>query len=169
MHKNVRKIDKIASRNDSSVILYDGYEEALCGYSVTKDNQFLACYEYQKCLDSLVNEGMDIDEAIEFFDYNTLGTYVDGCPVFITFVNHSAYASKQAMEVELELNFPDGFPNLDERYYPFIIGFSERYGELTGIVLDYYRASTRLKDYEIDSLLTPREDLAVHLLHFLNI
>lgn len=169
MHENVRKIDKIAARNDSSVILYDGYEEALCGYSVTHDNQFLACYEYQKCLNGLMADGMDIDEAIEFFDFNTLGTYVEGCPVFVTFVNPSAYASKQAMEVELELNFPDEFPNLNERYYPFIIGFSERYGEPTGIVLDYYRVSTRLENHEINSLLTPREDLAIHLLHFLNI
>jgi hypothetical protein len=41
-------------------------------------------YDEDKCIDILVNDGMDLEDAIEYFDYNTKGAFIgDRTPIFI--------------------------------------------------------------------------------------
>jgi hypothetical protein len=43
-----------------------------------------AVYDVQKCIANLMAKGMTEDEANEFFEFNTEGTWVgDGTPVFL--------------------------------------------------------------------------------------
>ena len=61
-----------------------GFEEALIGYG-NQFNKHVAIYDRDKCIDILMErDGMDIEEAEEFFEYNVQGAYVgEETPVFL--------------------------------------------------------------------------------------
>ena len=61
------------------VILFEGYETAFLG--VSTDNR--AVYSYQNMIAHLMKfDGMDYDEAIDFIDFNTIGSLgFEGCPI----------------------------------------------------------------------------------------
>lgn len=70
---------------DENMLFCDGLDNALVGYRVGfGTNKNVAVYEHKKCIQCLVDEGMEEDEAIEFLDYNTSGSYVgDYTPCFL--------------------------------------------------------------------------------------
>jgi len=42
----------------------------------------------EKCINILcTRDGMTIDEAMEHFEFNVIGAYVDGCPAYATFID----------------------------------------------------------------------------------
>ena len=61
-----------------------GFEEALIGYG-NQFNNHVAIYDRDKCIDILMErDGMDIEEAEEYFEYNVQGAYVgEETPVFL--------------------------------------------------------------------------------------
>jgi hypothetical protein len=61
-----------------------GFEEALIGYG-NQFNNHVAIYNRDKCIDILMQrDGMDIEEAEEYFEYNVQGAYVgEETPVFL--------------------------------------------------------------------------------------
>ena len=65
------------------MLIADGYDEALVG--VTTDG--LAVYDNYKIISILMErDGMDEDEAIEFFDFNIAGSYIgEETPIFMYF------------------------------------------------------------------------------------
>jgi len=66
--------------------LADGFEEAYIGICERFGQDALAAYDYEKCIRILMDrDGMDEDEAIEYFDFNVIGAWAgEGTPVFIT-------------------------------------------------------------------------------------
>ncbi len=70
--------------HDPDILLADGFEDALIGYG-TRFMHGVAVYSRSKCLDILVErDGMDYEEAVEFFDFNVTGAYVgENTPVFL--------------------------------------------------------------------------------------
>ena len=64
-----------------------GFEKALLGYAWLKQfgGACIAVYDRNKCIDILIErDGMDYEEAVEFFDFNVDGAYVgDHTPVFV--------------------------------------------------------------------------------------
>ena len=61
-----------------------GFEEALIGYG-NQFNNHLAIYDREKCIDILMErDGIYIEEAEEYFEYNVQGAYVgEETPVFL--------------------------------------------------------------------------------------
>ena len=83
----VEALLEILARREERCLLADGFEDALIGLSATTPGRkALAVYDYDKCIDILVRqEGMDRDEAVEFFEFNTIGAWVgEGTPVFVS-------------------------------------------------------------------------------------
>jgi len=68
---------------DENVLLADGFEDAFVGIG----RQFgkpMAVYNKTKCIESLVKEGMDEEEAEEYFQYNVEGAWVgENTPIFL--------------------------------------------------------------------------------------
>jgi len=50
-------------------------DKALIGYGF-QFNYPVAIYDYNKCIQALVQDGMTIDEAVEYFDYNVSGAWL---------------------------------------------------------------------------------------------
>ena len=61
----------------TDILLADGFEEAFMGVSYSFGSAPKACYDTHKCIDILQKrDGMTLDEAVEYFDYNVTGAYV---------------------------------------------------------------------------------------------
>ena len=76
--------DWIAEINEDAII-YPNLNEALIGICEQFGRPPVAAYDLNKCIKVLIDDGMDEDEAIDYFYYNTLGTWAgDSTPVFIT-------------------------------------------------------------------------------------
>jgi len=62
----------------------DGFDDALIGVGERCGCPDLAVYDANKCLEILVESGMDSEEALEYFEFNTLGAWVgDSTPIFV--------------------------------------------------------------------------------------
>ena len=76
--------EKLEELNEDA-ILFDGYEDALVSIALRFNMQPVACYDIKKCIEILMNrDGMSQPEAVEWFEYNTLGAWVgEHTPIFI--------------------------------------------------------------------------------------
>ena len=60
------------------------FDDALIGTGYRDGGEVVAVYDIDKCIGSLVKDGMEDEEAEEFFYYNTLNSYVgEKTPLFI--------------------------------------------------------------------------------------
>ncbi len=72
--------DEIAD-GDDEMLFCDDFDDALIGkcHVWTKDGpQTVALYDYAKCVDILMRDGMSHEDAEEYLQVNTLGSYVGG-------------------------------------------------------------------------------------------
>jgi len=68
--------------NEDEILLADGFNEALIGHAAGMEPR--AVYDYDRCIDVLVEDGMTYEEAMEYFEFNTVGAYVgEQTPVFV--------------------------------------------------------------------------------------
>lgn len=64
----------------------DGFDDAILGVTVAawSNNQNVLVYSVDKCVQMLIDQDMDPDEAWEYFDFNVLGAYVgEQTPLFV--------------------------------------------------------------------------------------
>lgn len=60
---------------DSGVLLADGFEDAFIGVG-WQANLPVAVYDRDECINILMKDGMEEDEAEEYFEFNVQGAYV---------------------------------------------------------------------------------------------
>ena len=58
---------------DDEILKADGFDDAVIGID---QNTMRLIYSVRKCIEILVLQGMSVEEAIEYFDFNTKGSYV---------------------------------------------------------------------------------------------
>jgi hypothetical protein len=70
--------------DESEALTADGFEDALIGFG-TQHNTELAVYDFEKCVQVLIDrDGMSDEEAREFLEFNTCGAWVGkNTPVFV--------------------------------------------------------------------------------------
>lgn len=68
-------IDELAELYPEA-LLADGFEAAMIGMTVNHHHPNVVVYDYQKCVDILVSQGMTAEDAEEYLSFNTLGAYV---------------------------------------------------------------------------------------------
>ena len=75
---------EILAENES--LLADGFEKALVG--VTCGANPVAIYDAMSCIDILIADGMTEMDAIEYFEYNVVGSHMgDKTPLFVAFTD----------------------------------------------------------------------------------
>ena len=68
----------------AEILLADDFDDAFIGTAERCGMQAVAAYDEQKCIEILMSQGMDEEEAREYFEYNTFGTWVgEKTPIFI--------------------------------------------------------------------------------------
>ncbi len=63
-------IEEYLENADPEAIVFDGLDLAIVGF----DHNGLMVYDHQKMVDIFIADGMTEDEAIEWIDYNVIGT-----------------------------------------------------------------------------------------------
>lgn len=82
----------------NEILFADGFDEAIVGYCHVSGR---VVYDVQKMIFTLVNrDGMEVDEALDYLEYNTFGAYVGpGTPIYIN------RATKEYIEQEVASNY----------------------------------------------------------------
>lgn len=80
-----RRIEELFDWLGEEVIVFDGFDEALVGWTRPMNSPTLAVYDFDTMVDIIVSrDGCDMDEAIEFIDFNVVGGYFGpGTPVVL--------------------------------------------------------------------------------------
>jgi hypothetical protein len=74
-------LEKIVEQfQDEEILKADGFDEAVIGID---ENSMRLIYSVEKCIDILMKQGMDMTEAVEYFEFNVSGSYVgDKTPIW---------------------------------------------------------------------------------------
>ena len=68
------------------LVTMDGYDHCIVGIIERFDQPALICYDKEKVLLELQRDGMNEDEALEFFNFNQIGAWMgEYTPCFLTF------------------------------------------------------------------------------------
>lgn len=74
----------ILSEINEDAIVYDGIEDALVGWVERFGQPPIAIYDFDATIQCLMKQGMDEEDAMEWYSYNTLGSWVgDTTPCFL--------------------------------------------------------------------------------------
>ena len=74
-------LEEILEENDC--VIANGFNDAIIG-TCQRDGEVIVVYDIGKCIDLLIRDGMDYQEAEEFFYYNTINCYIGKrTPIFI--------------------------------------------------------------------------------------
>lgn len=78
------KLEQLRQQNEEALTA-DGFDECLVGVCYQFGRPPVACYDYDACIRLLMTrDKMERDEAVEFFEFNTLGAWVgENTPTFI--------------------------------------------------------------------------------------
>lgn len=69
---------------DDEFLIADGFDDAIIG--VDEQNGKII-YDIDEVINILIRDGMDVNEAIEFYEYNIAGSYVgENTPSFIRII-----------------------------------------------------------------------------------
>lgn len=66
------------------ILLMDGFDECIIGICQRFGQEPIVAYDIDKIVESLMNDGMSYEEAVEFYEFNQIGAWVgDSTPCFI--------------------------------------------------------------------------------------
>ena len=84
MKKTKLTVEEISELNPEAMMA-DGFDDAILGMCIQFGAEPLVAYDYEKCLNILMErDGMERTEAIDFMEFNVIGSYVGlNTPVFI--------------------------------------------------------------------------------------
>lgn len=79
------EVHEFLSELDESVVLMDGFDDAIIGFAERINTPLLAIYDWDKMVDILMTrDGMEYEEAVEYIAYNCMGAWVgDGTPMIM--------------------------------------------------------------------------------------
>lgn len=66
-------------------LFMDGFDDCIAGVVHRCGQPTIICYDKEKVLEQLMDDGMTDEEAIEYFEYNQIGAWVgEQTPCFIS-------------------------------------------------------------------------------------
>ena len=78
----------------------DGFDDAVIGIGERCGQEDIIVYDAQKCIKILVErDGIEFEEAREFFEFNTLGSWVgETTPIFVWKMSMEEIEDEQRVE-----------------------------------------------------------------------
>ena len=62
----------------------DGFDDCIAGVVERIGQDPIICYDKAKVIDQMIADGMDQEEAVEYFEFNQIGSWVgDRTPCFL--------------------------------------------------------------------------------------
>ena len=77
-------VNEYLEDNDIQTLTADGFDEAIIGIVDIPNTPTRVAYSVKRSIDILLKQGMDFDEAVEYFDFNVRGAYMgEATPIWI--------------------------------------------------------------------------------------
>jgi hypothetical protein len=81
---NRQAIEEYFQSVESEALVIDGMDEAIIGVAQQFTNAPLVAYSMSKIINILMEQGMDHEEALEYFEFNIQGAWLgEGTPVIV--------------------------------------------------------------------------------------
>ena len=64
------------SEDNPEALIADGFDSAVIGVGYQGPKGPVAVYSFPKCIEALESEGMDHEEALEYFEFNVQSAWV---------------------------------------------------------------------------------------------
>lgn len=79
-------LDEYLESIGEGVLLCDGFDDAIIGFSQRINEPLLAVYSYDKMTEVLIErDGMTYEDATEYLDFNVVGAWVgEKTPIIVT-------------------------------------------------------------------------------------
>lgn len=86
-HPRAQFIQEYATKNETDFLILEGFDDAIVGLAHRPGLDDVVAYDVKRCVRTLVErDGMDPDEAAEYFDFNVMAAHVgELSPVFLTY------------------------------------------------------------------------------------
>lgn len=82
-----QQLDALLEDYDMSLLLMDGFDDALIGFGQRVGEDYIAVYNRNKMIEILVEQDMTVGEADEYISFNCEGAWVGPTtPLIITLV-----------------------------------------------------------------------------------
>ena len=76
--------DCVEMVGDDELMFMDGFDDCIAGIVYGCNQQTVVCYDVDRVLKKLENDGMTHEEAREYMDFNQVGAYMgDRTPLFL--------------------------------------------------------------------------------------
>jgi hypothetical protein len=83
MNRQRRIAERILEDENPNALFFDGYDKAIIGIA-RRINMCVVAYSGKKIIKCLIEQGMNHEEAMEFFDFNVAGSWVgDHTPIIL--------------------------------------------------------------------------------------
>lgn len=77
-------INEYFEENDIQALTADGFDEAIIGIVDIPNTPTRVAYSVKRSIEILLKQGMDLDEAVEYFDFNVRGAYMgETTPIWV--------------------------------------------------------------------------------------
>jgi hypothetical protein len=81
---NSKLRESLSEQYGEELLFMDGYDDCIYGIVERFGISAIVCYDKEKVINKMMDDGMSYDEALEYFEYNQLGSYVgDYTPCFL--------------------------------------------------------------------------------------
>lgn len=82
-------VEQLGEENPGALLI-DGLDEAIVGIGRRCGMPSVAIYDYLQCVSIFQDQGMNFEEAVEWMEFNVVGSYVgENAPIILD----TAYAS----------------------------------------------------------------------------
>lgn len=65
---------EILGSRDAQVVTFDGLDDAMVGVTTEGTKELHVVYSREKCIQALMQQDMTYEEAVDWFEFNTLRT-----------------------------------------------------------------------------------------------
>lgn len=78
-----QQVQEVLADENPDALFADGFDKAIIGIA-RRSGLAVVAYSQNKCIHELMEQGMDYDEAQEYFEFNVIGSWMgEHTPVFI--------------------------------------------------------------------------------------
>ena len=100
--QNEKNKEWIAEYVDDSVIIANGFDSSIIGYTVG-GSSIRAVYDAETMAETLINDGCTYEEAWEYLEFNTFDAHIgEGTPIYMNRVNSKSSRFWSSTETEIE-------------------------------------------------------------------
>lgn len=88
----------------AAILTIDGFDSCLMGIVENAGSAPVAVYDYNKCVEHLMDDGMSYEDAVEYMEFNVTSAYMgEGTPSFFYPMDRESvdkYADARGQEVK---------------------------------------------------------------------